>query len=172
MGPVSLTHWGWLTHICDSDLTIIGSDNGLLPGWRQAIIWTNAGILLTAPLRMNFNEILIEIQTFFFKKMNLKISAKWHLFHLHFNMLTHWGRDKMAAISQTTHSNTFSWMKLLRISIEISLNFVPKGAINNIPALVQIMATRHSGNKPLSEPMLVYLPTHICVTRPQWVNKH
>ena len=56
------------------------------------------------------------------------------------------------------------------IPIKISLKFVPKGTINNIPALVQIMAWRRSGDKPLSEPMLVSFPTHICVTRPQWVN--
>ena len=56
------------------------------------------------------------------------------------------------------------------ISIKISLKFVPKGPINNIPALVQIMAWRRPGDKPLSEPMMVRLPTHICVTRPQWVN--
>ena len=49
------------------------------------------------------------------------------------------------------------------IPIEISLNFVPKGPINNIPALVQIMAWRRSGDKPLSEPMMVGLTTHICV---------
>ena len=53
---------------------------------------------------------------------------------------------------------------------KISLKFVPKGSINNIPALVQIMAWRRPGDKPLSEPMLVSLLTHICVTRPQWVN--
>ena len=51
------------------------------------------------------------------------------------------------------------------ISIKISLKFVPKGPINNIPALVQIMAWRRSGDKPLSEPMLDSLPTHICVTQ-------
>ena len=56
------------------------------------------------------------------------------------------------------------------ILIKISLRIVPKGRINNIPALVQIMAWRRSGDKPLSEPMIVSLPTHICVTRPQWVN--
>ena len=56
------------------------------------------------------------------------------------------------------------------IPIWISLKFVPKGPINNIPALVQIMAWRRPGDKPLSEPMMVRLPTHICVTRPQWVN--
>ena len=57
-----------------------------------------------------------------------------------------------------------------RISYRISLKFVPQVRINNIPALVQIMAWRRSGDKPLSEPMMVSLLTHICVTRPQWVN--
>ena len=56
------------------------------------------------------------------------------------------------------------------ILIKISLKFVPKGPINDIPSLVQIMAWRRSGDKPLSEPMMVSLLTHICVTRPQWVN--
>ena len=56
------------------------------------------------------------------------------------------------------------------ISIKISLKFVPKGPINNIPALVQIMAWRRSGDKPLSEAMMVSLTTHICITRPQWVK--
>ena len=56
------------------------------------------------------------------------------------------------------------------ISLKIPLKFVPRGPINNIPALVQIMAWRWPGEKPLSEPMLVFVPTHICVTRPQWVN--
>ena len=56
------------------------------------------------------------------------------------------------------------------ISNKISLKFVPKYLICNIPALVQIMAWRRPGDKPLSEPMMVRLPTHICVTRPQWVN--
>ena len=56
------------------------------------------------------------------------------------------------------------------ISIEISLKFVPKGPINNIPGLVQIMAWRRLGDKPLSEPMMVRLLTHICVSRPQYVN--
>ena len=56
------------------------------------------------------------------------------------------------------------------ISTKNSLKFVPKGLINNIPALVLIMAWRRPGNKPLSEPMMVRLPTHICVTRPQWVK--
>ena len=56
------------------------------------------------------------------------------------------------------------------IPIKISQKFVPRGPINNIQALVQIMAWRHPGDKPLSDAMVVSLPTHICVTRPQWVK--
>ena len=78
----SLTHWGRATHKCSSKLTIIGPDNGLSPGRRQAIIWTIAGILLIGPLGTNFNEILIGIQAFSFKKMHLKMSAKWRPFVL------------------------------------------------------------------------------------------
>ena len=56
------------------------------------------------------------------------------------------------------------------ISIEISLKFAPKGSVNNIPVLGQIMTWRRPGDKPLPEPMMIRLPTHICVTRPQWVD--
>ena len=56
------------------------------------------------------------------------------------------------------------------ISIKISLKFVPKSPIDNTPALFQIMAWRRPGDKPLSEPMMITLLTHICVTRPQWVK--
>ena len=58
---VLLTHWGRVTHICVGKLTIFGSDNGFSPERRQAIIWTNAGILIIGPLGTNFSEILIEI---------------------------------------------------------------------------------------------------------------
>ena len=83
------THWGRVTHICVSKLIIIGSYNGLSPDRRQAIIWTNAGILLIWPLGKNFSEILIEILTFSFKKMHLKVSsAKRRPFCLGLNVLT------------------------------------------------------------------------------------
>ena len=58
------------------------------------------------------------------------------------------------------------------ISIKISLKFVPKGLIDNIPALVLIMAWCQAGNKPLSEPMMVTSLTHIFITRPRWINEH
>ena len=77
-----------MTHICVGKLTIIGWDNGLLPDRRQAIIWTNDGILLIGPWGTNFSEILIEILTFSFKKMRLKVSsAKRWPFCLGLNVL-------------------------------------------------------------------------------------
>ena len=81
-------YWGRVTHICVSKLTTIGSDNGLSPGRRQAIIWANAEILLIGPLGINFNEILIKINRVSFNKMYLKMSsAKWCLFRLGLNEL-------------------------------------------------------------------------------------
>ena len=110
----SLTHWDWVTHICVGKLTIIGSYNGMSPGMCQAIIWTNAGILLIGPSGTNFSDILIRIQTFSFKeihmkimvvcqmasissrsqcvnKFHLKICAKWCLFCWGLSVLTHCG---------------------------------------------------------------------------------
>ena len=86
---IDLTHWGRVTHICVGYLTIIGPDNGLSPGRRQAIIWTNAGILLIIPWGTNFSEILLGIQAFSFKKMHWKMSsAKWRPFCLGLNVST------------------------------------------------------------------------------------
>ena len=88
-----LTHWGRVAHICLSRLAIFGSDNGLLPSWRQAIIWTNAGILLIWPLGTNFSEILIEIYIFFFMNIHLKLSSGiWWPFCLGLNELKESGR--------------------------------------------------------------------------------
>ena len=68
-----VSHLGRVTHICVSKLTIIDSDHGLSPGLRQAIIWTNAGILLIRTPGTNFSEISSEIHTFSFKKMHSKM---------------------------------------------------------------------------------------------------
>ena len=103
----SLTHWGRVTHICVSKLTIIGSHNDLSPGRRQAIIWTNAGILLTGSLGRNFSEFLIEILTVSFKKMHLKISsANWRPFCLGLNMLIN---TNATMPSSGTISTIMSW---------------------------------------------------------------
>ena len=83
-----IIHWGGVTHICFSKQIIIGSDNSLSPSRRQVIIWTNAGKLLIGPLGTKFGEFLIEIYTFSFKKMHLKMSSgKWLPFCLALNVL-------------------------------------------------------------------------------------
>ena len=79
---------------------------------------------------------------------------------------THWNRDKMTAILQTNLFKCIFLNEIVWISNKISLKFFPQ----EIPALVQVMAWHRSGDKPLSEPIMVRLLTHICVTRPQWVN--
>ena len=84
---MALTHWGEVSHICICELIVIGSDNGLPPSRRQAIIWTNAGILLIGTLGTEFSEILSEIQTFSFKKMHLNMSnVKFSFKKMHLNM--------------------------------------------------------------------------------------
>ena len=72
MRKPKLSHWGRVMHICVSELTIIGSDNGLTPGRRQAIIWPNVWISLIGPSGTNYSEILIAINIFSFKKIHLK----------------------------------------------------------------------------------------------------
>ena len=84
---VWLTHWGRVTHIFVSKMTIIGSDNGLSPGRRQAITWTSVGILLVGPLGTNFSKNLIEIYSFSFKKIHFKMSGKLRPFCLGLNVL-------------------------------------------------------------------------------------
>ena len=168
-----------MSHLCYSLMTwwriytsmnwvIIGSGNGLSPV-REAITWTNAGILSIGVLGTNFNQIWIEILSFSFKKIHLKMSsAKLAA------ILSRWvnslrPRQNGRRFADDTCKRIFFYENA-RISLKISLKFVPKVRINIIPALVQIMAWRRPGDKPLSEPMMVSLLTHICVTRPQWVN--
>ena len=83
----------------------------------------------------------------------------------HAVILTHWGQDEIDAICNCIFLN-----ENVSISIKISLKFILKGPTNNIPTLVQIMVWRRPGAKPLSEPMMVILLTHICGTWSQWVN--
>ena len=106
---------------------------------------------------------------FKFKKetaWNVKLVRQTHLC-IRFNTLR--PKQNGRHFADDTFNNIFV-NENVRILITFSLIFVPKGSINNIPALVQIMAWRRWGDKPLSEPMMVRLPTDICVTRPQWVN--
>ena len=115
-----LTHWGRVTHICVGNLTIIGSDNGLAPGRRQAIIWTNAGILSIGHLGTNFSEILIEIYTFPFKKKHLKWSSgKWRPFCLGLNVLI-WRNHSDVSTSGVVQMKSF-WMVWIKLTIFIQL---------------------------------------------------
>ena len=145
-------------HICVSKLTIIGSNHGLSPDRRQAIIWTNAGILLIGPWGTNFIEIFIEILTFSFKKMRLKVSsAKRWPFCLGLNVLSGWLHFLRCLLSHTGglhdgfnssplgqngHHFTDDNFRCIFVDenfcilIRISLKFVPKGPIDNNPALI------------------------------------
>ena len=84
-----LTHWGRAMQICVGNLTTIGSDHGLSPSQRQAIVWTNAGLSLAGPLETNFIEILIDVHTFWSKKMLFKVCGKWWPFCVGLIVLTY-----------------------------------------------------------------------------------
>ena len=119
-------------------------------------------------------EVITKIYTFQMYGLNVDciyiMCQQWAaIFGIGHQTLTHWGRDKMAAILQMTFQMHFLEWKCMH-SIENSLKFVPKSPINNVPALFQIMACCRPGDKPLSETMMVRLPMHICVTQPQWLN--
>ena len=86
--------------------------------------------------------------------------------------LTHWGRDNMPAIFEDYIFKCIFLNENPRISIHISLKFVPKGPINNNPSLVQIIAWRRAGDKLLSEPMMSTSLTNICIIRPHWLRNH
>ena len=91
-----------MTHICVR-LTITGSDNSLSLGRCQTIIWTSAGILLIGPSGTNFNETSIEIYTFSFKKIHLKLSSeKWRPFCIGLIVLTGYTHLRVTNIDEYT----------------------------------------------------------------------
>ena len=105
-------------------------------------------------------------------KIEIWNSLKWwlpSLTHSYFNSLR--PRQNRRHLADDIFKCIFFYENVW-ISIKLSLKYVPKGPIDNIPALVQIMAWRRPGDKPLSDPMMLSLLTHICVTRPQCVNNH
>ena len=141
-----------MTHICFSKLTIIGSDNGLSPVRCQAIIWTNAGMLLIGPFGTNFSEIVIGIYTFSSQKMHLKMSSgKWRPFCPGLSelsvgtsasrMMTMYGvgakkRRNPSALAMElrlsfTNPSTYSVQALAGIPLNIDLIFVYRYVFNN-----------------------------------------
>ena len=112
-------------------------------------------------MELNENQFSIEFELWWIKKTFVKWSPDL------FNTLRprQNGRHFPDDIFKCIFLNENVW-----IPIKISLKFVPKGPINKIPALVQIMAWRRPGDKPLSESRMFILLPFICVTRPQWVE--
>ena len=109
-----------------------------------AILWAYVGLVRQCGQYL-FNDhlwLLVPICLWIVCKHTLKIINLLTNTSLILNILTDWSRDKFAVISQMTFSNTFSWIKMYTFWFEISIKFVPMGLINNIPAMVQIMACR------------------------------
>ena len=151
---ILLTHWGRVTHICVSKLTIIGSDNGLSPGRRQAIIWTNDGILLIRTLGTNFSEILGKIHSISFKKMHLKMSsAKGRLFNLGLNELKYKRRFRYPAsftkvLAPIQHSRGKSKRIEWRTNCQSSLSIINPKAVRGLsrqqlPSLIRKPNRKH-----------------------------
>ena len=101
-----LTHWDWVTHICVSTLTIIGSDNGLSPGRPQAIIWTSDGILLIGPQGTSFSETLSKIVTLSLKKMLFKCRVRSGGHFVSASIIRQSVKGEMNSL-KTHHSDTF-----------------------------------------------------------------
>ena len=131
-----LAHRSRMTHICVNKIIIIGSGNGLSSGQRQAIIWISAGILLIWHLGIN----LIEINTFSFMKMHMKMSSeKWRIFHLGLNELF---KSKGSSIPYTVYT---LYCRMIPDSYyeTATWNITPVG---NIVPYVIVDAWRHSLN--------------------------
>ena len=141
-----LTHWGRVTHICVGKLSIIGSDNGLSPGRRQAIIWNYAGILSIGLLGTNFSGILIEIHKFSFKKMRLKVSSvKWRPCCLGLNVLNSLAPGRYENNFEIVISEHMLRIKSLISSCEIALRWMQQNTFDNKSTLfkVTVMASFH-----------------------------
>ena len=115
-----------MTHICVDNLTTNASDNGLSPGRNQASIWTNAGIVLIGPLGTNFNEILVEVDTFSFRKRHLKMSSG-NVGHFVLNA-------GLLAVSMTGH-----WRCYVTSSVKVSHAMCPEV----LPKCHLPLTTRH-----------------------------
>ena len=120
-------------------------------------LWRHSNDFQYHPATANVTNILVRSSAY------SETCGKWlqpgqeYLIESKYLIITHWGRDQMDAISQKDIFKCISLNENVWIPIEISLKFVPKGHINNIPALVEIMALRRPGDKTLSEPMIPYI---------------
>ena len=156
-------------YICVGNLTIIGSDNGLSPGRRQAITWTNVGILLIGHLGTNFSGMLIEIHSFSFKKIHLKMSSgKWRPFCLGLNVSNqHYSRKKGWHYGRETHIcvsiyvSVVSWERGLILTgplgkyLSDQSNFHSRKSIENV-------ATTTTTTIAITITMIVIIITRMC----------
>ena len=156
-----------MTHICVSELTIIGSDNGLSPARRQAIIWINDGILLIGYLGTNFSEILIEIHTFSLKKIDLKMSSgKWRPSCLGLNVLSHSPLGDVVVIWKSnarTHVKDYAHEHFLWKCSQGHATFT----LHDKWAIIYLI-----GWQGLIEPILPRSLSPYGVTRPQWIKSY
>ena len=158
------------------------------PGYQKGM-WTNSFILQPLPISIPNNSSLIHITWCipWFRRCRICFSytnVHWqcrhpddfctannssHSLHQLHCVVTSCDSKRGNCMLHTickTFTNSLG-TPISYIDMSISLKFAPEGRINNIPALVQIMAWCRSSDKSLSEPMMVSLLTHICVTRPQ-----
>ena len=121
--------------------------------------WHGCCNLLVTPVNFSVVNIAYFLKSF----LDYLVRYTFEMCHaakLWRHLLTHWGRDKMVAIYQTSFSNAFSWKNIFGFRLRFHWHFLPQGTISDIPELVQIMAWRRPGEKPLFEPMMVILLRH------------
>ena len=147
-GANELTYWGRVMHIYITKLTIIGSNNGLLPGWHQAIIWTNAGILFIRNLGINFNVKLSEIHIFSFKKMLLKmLSMKRRPSCLGFNVSAYHMKEANTSLKLLTHFINFFQLKThFRLMVITWIRNCIKRQISNFHVFLYYQIKSEFGN--------------------------
>ena len=150
------TNWWWLSFFSDI-LKMFFQQNGfetalcklsVVVFWSQRVKTTQKKIITLSTQLGPTRHIWVKINLYN-GLMPMRIKVKPKLISLMTHPLIHWGRDEIDTILQTAFSNVFTWTKMYKLRLRFSLNFVPKVRINNIPALVQIMACRRPGDKPL-----------------------
>ena len=157
--PRYFSTWNEIIYASVIKPSLAWSDNGLVPGRHQAIIWTNAGILLIGTLGTNFSEILSEINKFSLKKMHLKMSSgKWRPFCPGLNVLNRFVNSSPPGQNGRHFGRWHFQLSFFnendKIPIPISLKYVSRSPIDNKSALVQVMAWRRTGDKPLPKPLM------------------
>ena len=139
-------------------------------------VWKSQEIHVVFVLFGTCQQVVIKLFTFFAKFGDFKLNGQWEQpFCIRICnteiavLLTHWRPDKMHKNLQTTFSNAFSWMKMIVFLLKFHWNLFPKGPINDIPALVDIMACQAT-NHYLNQWWPSFTDAYICATRPQWVK--